>query len=76
MKYTIADMKKGDKGIIKYISIESFPIKLYEMGCLPGNKVSFIRSAPFRDPLYIIINNNHIAIRKQTAQEIHLDKTP
>ena len=42
MRFTIADLKKGEKGIITDSSSENIPLKLLEMGCLPGNEVSFL----------------------------------
>ncbi|GLB51393.1 iron transporter [Neptunitalea chrysea] len=74
MKHTISDLKRGEKGIIKDISNPAIPLKLYEMGCLPGNEVELIQFAPFRDPLYLNINGSHLAIRKQTAELIEIEK--
>ncbi len=73
MKQTIANLKRGEKGIIKDISNEAIPLKLYEMGCLPGNEVELIQFAPFRDPMYLNINGSFLAIRKETAQLIEIE---
>ncbi len=70
---TIATLKKGQRGIIKEFSMDLLPLKLLEMGCLPGNVVRLIQIAPFNDPLYIDINGSHLAIRKETAQQIEID---
>ncbi len=70
---TIATLKKGQRGIIKEFSMDLIPLKLLEMGCLPGNEVRLIQIAPFNDPLYIDINGSHLAIRKETAQQIEID---
>ncbi len=72
---TIADLKKGESGIITDSSSEIIPLKLLEMGCLPGNKVKLLQVAPFADPLYLNINGSHVAIRKATAALIVIDKT-
>ena len=74
MSYSIADLKKGEKGIITDISSNDIPLKLLEMGCLPGNTVELIQVAPFADPMYLIINGSHLAIRKETAQLILIEK--
>ena len=71
---TISDLQKGEKGIITDISSDLIPLKLLEMGCLPGNEVELIQVAPFNDPLYVIINESHLAIRKETAQLIVIEK--
>lgn len=74
MQLTIADLKKGECGIITDISSNGIPLKLLEMGCLPGNEVKLIQIAPFADPLYLDINGSHLAIRKDIASLILIDK--
>ena len=73
---TIADLKRGQRGIIKEISAELIPLKLLEMGCLPENEVLLVQTAPFRDPLYLNINGSHLAIRKETAMHIEIEILP
>jgi len=69
---TIASLQKGQKGIIEDFSIDVVPLKLLEMGCLPGNEVELVLTAPFQDPLYLNINGSHLAIRKETAAKIEV----
>ena len=73
MKVTVAHLKRGQRGIIKDISAEVIPLKLLEMGCLPGNEVTLVQTAPFKDPMYLNINGSHLAIRKETALNIEID---
>ena len=73
MQTTIASLKKGDKAIIINFDVEAIPLKLLEMGCLPGNQVQLLQIAPFGDPLYLDINGSHLAIRIETAREIEVD---
>lgn len=73
MKVTVAHLKRGQRGIIKDISSEVIPLKLLEMGCLPGNEVTLVQTAPFKDPMYLNINGSHLAIRKETALNIEID---
>ncbi len=70
---TIADLEHGQKGIIKDFSENSLPIKLMELGCLPGNTVELVQVAPLKDPIYINVNGSHIAIRRSMAKQIELD---
>ncbi len=70
---TIANLKRGQKAIIKEFSTDNIPIKLLEMGCLPGNEVELLQIAPFRDPLYLNINGSFLAIRRETALQIEID---
>lgn len=73
MKITVADLRRGQRGIIKEISADIIPLKLLEMGCLPGNEVELVQTAPFRDPMYLNINGSHLAIRKETALHIEIE---
>ncbi|MGF1557069.1 FeoA family protein [Paucihalobacter sp.] len=70
MKVTLAELKKGEKAIIIDVSSNNIPLKLLEMGCLPGNFVELLQVAPFSDPMYLNINDSHVAIRKETAEHI------
>jgi len=73
MIFTIASLKKGQRGIIKEFPVDVVPLKLLEMGCLPGNEVSLVQTAPFNDPLYLNINGSHLAIRRETARMIEIE---
>jgi ferrous iron transport protein A len=70
---TIASLRKGQRAIIKEFSVDVVPLKLLEMGCLPGNEVALVQTAPFQDPLYLNINGSHLAIRKVTAAQIEIE---
>jgi ferrous iron transport protein A len=73
LQTTIQSLKKGQKAIIKEFDIDVVPLKLLEMGCLPGNIVELLQIAPFGDPLFLDINGSHLAIRLETACEIEVD---
>ena len=73
MQTTIHSLKKGQKAIILDFDIDIIPLKLLEMGCLPGNEVELLQIAPFGDPLYLDINGSHLAIRIETAKQIEVE---
>ena len=73
MSFTISNLSKGQKAIIKDFDINNIPLKLLEMGCLPGNIVEVVQIAPFGDPLYLNINDCHLAIRQETAMVIEVE---
>lgn len=73
MRTTIHSLKKGQRAIIRDFDIDLIPLKLLEMGCLPGNIVELLQIAPFGDPLYLEVNGAHVAIRIETAAEIDVD---
>lgn len=69
---TLAELKRGQIAVIKDVTTDAVPLKLIEMGCLPGNTVELIQLAPFKDPLYLNINGSHLAIRRETAFHISI----
>ncbi len=75
MKKTVAHLQKGERAVIIDVMTDEVPLKLLEMGCLPGNEVQLLQLAPFSDPMYIDVNGCHLAIRRETALHI-LIETP
>jgi len=73
LKTTLAGLEKGQKAVIVEFNIDLIPLKLLEMGCLPGNMVELLQVAPFGDPIYINVNDSHVAIRLETATEIDVE---
>lgn len=71
---TIASLLIGELAYISEESLSKIPLKLLEMGCLPGAEVELIQIAPLKDPLYICVNGSHLAIRKETAAKIEIIK--
>lgn len=74
MKRTVANLERGERAIIKNVQSDLVPLKLLEMGCLPGNEVQLLQVAPFNDPMYLNINGCHLAIRKETAAFIEIEE--
>ncbi|HHE64445.1 MAG TPA: ferrous iron transport protein A [Bacteroidetes bacterium] len=74
MSTSIANLKVGEQGVIKEISLENIPLSLLEMGCMPGENVELLQIAPLKDPLYIRVNGSHLAIRKEIADQILITK--
>ena len=74
MQTTLEQLKRGERAVIVDVSSTHIPLKLLEMGCLPGNSVELVQVAPFSDPMYLNINGTHLAIRKETAIHIIIEK--
>ncbi len=70
--YNATILKKGQSAQITDINIDEIPLKLIEMGCLPGNVIELIQIAPMGDPLFFNVNDSKVAIRKKTAKEIYI----
>ena len=64
----------GETATITAVNLDEIPLKLLEMGCLPGNAITLLQIAPFGDPLYFNVNESHVAIRLETAKEISIQK--
>ena len=73
MQTSIVQLKIGQKAIIKDFDIDEIPLKLIEMGCLPGNLVEILQIAPFGDPLFLNVNDSFLAIRLETACKIQVE---
>ena len=71
---TLAQLNKGEKAVVEDLNTDLVPLKLIEMGCLPGNQIELLQLAPFKDPLFLNINGAQIAIRKETAKHIQVKK--
>jgi ferrous iron transport protein A len=69
-----SELKIGETGIITAVNLDEIPLKLLEMGCLPGNTITLIQIAPLGDPLYFNVNDSHVAIRLETAKHITITK--
>nr|WP_255669423.1 FeoA family protein [Myroides oncorhynchi] len=70
---TLDLLKRNEKGVIVDFDMQKVPLKLLEMGCLPGNAVELLEVAPLGDPIYLCINDTHLSIRKELAREIQVD---
>jgi ferrous iron transport protein A len=66
----LADLKLGEQGIIDSFSDTEMSLKLMEMGCLPGEKISIERRAPLGDPIAISVSGYLLSVRKEEAKTI------
>ena len=70
---TLDQIKKNQRAKIVQIDTDLIPLKLIEMGCLPGNEVHLVQLAPLKDPMYLVIDGCHLAMRRETAQHISIE---
>jgi ferrous iron transport protein A len=73
LRTTINSLKKGETAIIKEFDIEAIPLKLLEMGCLPGSEIEMTHLAPFGDPLAIKVSGYTLTMRKDEAATIQIN---
>lgn len=74
MSITVDELVKGERAIIKKFKAKNIPLKLIEMGCIEGSYIELVQHAPFSDPLYLNINGTYLAIRKETAAQIQVER--
>ena len=63
----LSELHKGEQAVILYIEDEQLAVKLYEMGCLPGERVTVENIAPFGDPIAITFSGYKLFIRRNDA---------
>ncbi|GJH39721.1 iron transporter [Capnocytophaga sp. HP1101] len=71
---TVAELKKGEKGVIQDFDITKISQKLIDLGCYAGSEVEVLQKATFGDPIYIRMNEAYLSIRKDMAKAIQLEK--
>lgn len=70
----LEQLECGQRARIITINAESIITRrLILLGFVPGRTVTMIKSAPFRDPLEVSINDGHLCIRRKEAAKIKVD---
>lgn len=69
----VAEMKSGETRKIVEILDEELTLKLLEMGCIPGNKITFNYRAPLGDPVCVSVSGYELALRHSEAKAISVD---
>lgn len=67
----ITDLKIGESGILQTLP-SNFPISLMELGFLPNVTIKLLHIAPLNDPIYLIVNDTYLAIRKEPINNIKI----
>lgn len=70
---SIDRLRVGQKGVIVEEMDAHIPVKLMEIGCLPGNEIELIQIAPLNDPMYFLVDGSRIAIRREMARYVKID---
>ena len=67
---TLAELYPGQKAIIHSFTDVTLSLKLMEMGCLPGEEITFKQTAPFGDPISIEVSGYLLSMRKSEASTV------
>lgn len=73
MLHRLSEMKSGSFGVIDRFDENDAQVKLMEMGCIPGEKVSVEAIAPMGDPIAIQVSGYCLSIRKNEARHIWVE---
>jgi ferrous iron transport protein A len=63
-------LKVGDAGIIDSFVKDDISVKLMEMGCVPGERISVEQIAPLGDPISVSVAGYILSLRLDEAEGI------
>jgi ferrous iron transport protein A len=67
---TLDTLKIGQSATILEFTDDFLSLKLIEMGCLPGEKITLCNVAPMGDPIAIEVSGYMLSLRKQEAATV------
>ena len=72
---TLAELPKGESRTVMSVHGEgTITRRLMEMGVIPGVAVRMVKSAPFGDPIEIRVRGYSLALRRNEAEAVELNK--
>jgi ferrous iron transport protein A len=73
MNIKLSELRPGQKAVIREFNNEEIHLKLMEMGCLPGEKISIEKIAPLGDPVSVLVAGYTLSLRLDEADHIVVD---
>jgi ferrous iron transport protein A len=73
MQTDLSHVPIGESAIVLGFSDEEISLKLIELGCIPGTKITMVRKAPLGDPLAFACLGSLISLRIQEATTVQVD---
>ena len=70
---SLAELKKGQKAIVRSFTSNSVGTRLIEMGCLPGETISLSKTAPLGCPLAVTIAGYELSLRREEAAAVLIE---
>lgn len=72
---TLANLQIGAEArVTRIVGDNAVTKRLMEMGVIPGVAVKVIKSAPFGDPIQILVRGYNLAMRKSEAAAIEVSE--
>jgi ferrous iron transport protein A len=70
---TLDSLKIGQSGVVKELTSKVLALKLIEMGCFPGERITLTKIAPLGDPIAFDISGYELSMRKDEASTVVLE---
>jgi Fe2+ transport system protein FeoA len=70
MQKKLSEVKLGNTVVITSFENDDIFLKLMEMGCVPGEKVTVDQIAPFKDPISILVAGYRLSLRLNEAEHV------
>lgn len=70
----LSQIAKGESAVVESYTDDLMKLKLMEMGCLPGERITVDRFAPLGDPIAILVGEATISIRRSEAENVLVRK--
>jgi ferrous iron transport protein A len=72
---SLGDLKRGESAVLDHIDLEEHEARrLMELGFLPGHTVTAAHSAPGGDPRVFRVDGSEVALRRDTARRLLVQK--
>jgi Fe2+ transport system protein FeoA len=75
MEKKLSELVPGQGGIISKFKNDELYLKLMEMGCLPGERITLEQIAPLGDPISVSISGYSLSLRLNEAENILVEIT-
>lgn len=70
----LSEIKTGKSATIRSFENDELFIKLMEMGCLPGEKITVEQIAPLKDPISVSVAGYILSLRLEEAENIVVEE--
>ncbi len=70
MNRKLSQIRKGESAVVESYTDDLMKLKLMEMGCVPGERITVDRFAPLGDPIAILVGDATLSIRRDEAENV------
>ncbi|WP_027370826.1 FeoA family protein [Desulfovermiculus halophilus] len=73
MSTTLRHILPGNSCTITAISADGgLGQRLFDLGLLPGQKITVLRNAPLKDPVEVEVGNTLVSLRREEAAQVEV----